>query len=142
MTYRLPREYRLQDDDLNIQFLGRYNNNQPLITDFYSPSWVRYSVGRIDSDTGDFIPVGSTFRIPVELKTGVYRPNFVIKESWLPGDYEMRWFYKVMESSDMEEVVVPFSVLFDGISPPPNKTAYRDLIAVVVSGGPYPYPVL
>lgn len=107
--------YRLQQDDLLLNFYARYYNVQPYVTCPYSPYWIRYDIGFIYSITNEFYPVGAVNRIPDELSTGIFRPNFIVGDDWDPGIYEIRWHYKDYENSILQEKIIEFEILSDGI---------------------------
>jgi len=96
----------IQNGDLDAVFLnsqGRY----------FSPFQISYSVGAM-SDDGNYRPMGSEERIPVEMRTGRYRPNFQIGDTWFTGSYEIRWSVTVSEGEEPFIRSVPFSVLTAG----------------------------
>ena len=110
------QDYRLEEDDLNYTFYDDgvsylYNG----LTQKYSPYWVRYELGRIQESNLSYFPLGSLFRIPDELETGTFRPNFIIGHDWKTGLYKIRWKFKKTAYSDIEYVEVPFMVVTEGI---------------------------
>lgn len=112
--------YRLKDDDLEISFWaydvyypGSYGN-------YYSPYWIRYGLGYIN-ENDHYHEIGPRYRIPEELKTGYFRPNFIIGEKWPLGTYEIRWKYKDFENSSIEFRKVQFKIVSAGIY---NQTGY------------------
>lgn len=112
----LKQDYRLKDGDLNYTFFDDdvsylYNG----LTQKYSPYWVRYEVGRIQESNLAYFPLGSLFRIPYEIETGIFRPNFIIGRDWKTGLYKIRWKYKKTAYSDVEYKEVPFIITTEGI---------------------------
>lgn len=134
---KFTKGYRIQDDDMNLRFMGRNNKAGVHITGIYSPYQLTYSVGKTDSGTGIFTPIGRTHRSPVKLATGVYRPNFIIGKSWHPGNYEVRWYCVDEEDSTVKNIIMPFTVVFDGYSSVLDNEDYRNSFRTVVVGGPY-----
>jgi len=107
--------YRLGDDDLIKTFYRNsvyYSNSTG---NFYSPYWISYEVGRFREDLNSYDPIGSLFRIPIELDTGVFRPNFIIGDKWDTGVYELKWKFKVSANAAEEKESVMFEVITEGI---------------------------
>jgi hypothetical protein len=113
----LKLDYRLKDGDLNYSF---YNDEVAYpysgLALKYSPYWVRYELGRYQESNNSYYPQGSLFRIPYEISTGTFRPNFIIGPDWGTGNYVIRWKFKKSAESVIEYVDVPFKVISDGIS--------------------------
>lgn len=121
--------YRLLDTDLITSFWAYPVYYPSIYGNFYSPYWVRYGLGYID-DHGHYHEFGSRYRIPIELETGYYRPNFIIGDTWATGTYEVRWKYRVYQNSDIEYRSVQFKVLSSGIHDQPGDYPdYLDLPA-------------
>jgi hypothetical protein len=93
--------YRLQDKDLNISFYAQGIAYPPDLTYLYTPYFVSYEISYIDPDKGPII-VGPRDRQPVLVKSGTYRANMVIDDSWASGDYQILWKFKVSEEADIE----------------------------------------
>jgi len=113
--------YRLQQEDLNYSF---YFYRYP-----YSPFWVRYGLGYINPD-GTYHEFGTRYRLPDELQTGLFRPNFAIGDDWYVGTYEVRWKYQIRENSAILIDSVQFQVTTAGIyNTTGNYPEYYDLPA-------------
>ena len=112
----LKLDYRLREEDLNYSF---YNDEVAYpysgLAHKYSPYWVRYELGRLQESNNSYYPLGNQFRIPEELSTGTYRPNFIIGHDWNTGQYVIRWKFKKSAAANIEYVEVPFMVVTDGI---------------------------
>lgn len=107
--------YRLLQTDLNIEF-WRHNIHYPPPFAFrYSPYWIRYQIGVVPDDIQRFYRIGRRYRLPDELDTGLFRPNFIVGDTWGPGSYQIRWLYKVYENSDVQEEFVGFQVVSAGV---------------------------
>lgn len=110
------QDYRLNEADLNYSF---YNDEVAYpfsgLTYRYSPYWVRYEIGIRQESNSSYFPIGSIFRIPDEISTGIYRPNFIIGSDWNTGDYIIRWKYKKSAGSVIEYAEVAFKVVTEGI---------------------------
>lgn len=107
--------YRLTQTDLTTEFYRQNLLYPPPLYYQYSPYWVRYALGYIAPDTGIYYRVGPAQRLPDELQTGLYRPNFIIWEDWYPGVYEIRWLYRDYENSDIQMRKVQFEVFSAGL---------------------------
>lgn len=107
--------HRLQDTDLNTEFWSQSYFNPNGYSNPYSPCWIRYGLGYIHPDTGIYYEFGARYRLPIELRTGVFRPNFIIDEKAPTGTYEIRWKYRNFENSDIEFRKVHFQVISAGI---------------------------
>lgn len=114
--------YRLQYTDLNTWFYtNTYVNAAPLdnigtTLDLfpgaplpYSPFWVRYGIGYVDG-IGHYHEFGERYRMPVELQTGLFHPNFIIGSDWGTGIYEIRWKYRISDGDDIQVMKVQFYV--------------------------------
>jgi len=110
------QDYRLRKDDLNYAFYAD-SVAYPYagLTYKYSPYWVRYELGRSHENNLAFEPFGSLFRIPEEISTGTFRPNFIIGYDWYIGLYKIRWKIKKTSDSNIEYIDVPFRVTTEGI---------------------------
>lgn len=110
--------HRIGQEDLVLYLYARYYSAKPYETFPYTPFWIRYDVGFIHPTTNNFMPVGSTDRLPYIIDTGKIRPNFIIGNNWKIGTYEIRWHYKATETSATQTTIVEFSVTSDGIHQP------------------------
>lgn len=107
--------YRLLQTDLNIEFWRHSIHYPPPFAFRYSPYWIRYQVGYVPDDISRFYRIGIQYRLPDELDTGLFRPNFIIGDDWGPGNYQIRWLYKDYENSSIAERFVGFRVVSAGI---------------------------
>jgi hypothetical protein len=98
----------IQNGDLDAVFLNSEKNH-------FSPYSISYAVGAM-SDDGNFRGIGSSERIPVEMRTGRYRPNFQIGDTWFTGSYEIRWTLVVNNGDESITRSVPFTVASGGIN--------------------------
>jgi hypothetical protein len=110
--------YRLGSDDLVLNLYARYYNSQPYMDFPFTPFWIRYDVGFIHQVTNQFMPIGCKKRIPDIINTGRVKPNFIIGDDWKIGVYEIKWYYTVTETSDIQMTSVQFSVSSNGVSSP------------------------
>jgi hypothetical protein len=100
--------YRLGNSDLNILFFDSQGRS-------ISPYSVSYEVGYITEADNKFHRVGIANRIPIEIRTGRFRPNFQVGDKWNTGNYEIRWNYQVTNGGAVETISVPFLVITKGI---------------------------
>jgi len=105
---------RLGEDDLVTVFWAYPVYYPTIYGNYYSPYWVRYGIGY--TEDGHYHEFGARYRIPVEIKTGYFRPNFIVGEDWAVGKYEIRWKYKNYENSEIEYRSVEFEVCSSGIN--------------------------
>jgi len=126
------QDYRLKKSDLNITFFSvdvayPYSG----LPFKYSPYWVRYELGELQDITNAYYPMGSIYRLPDEVSTGVYRPNFIIGHDWKTGTYRLVWKYKKEVLSPVERLYVDFRVVTSGIYDNTEVLlgGYRDLPA-------------
>lgn len=110
--------HRVGQNDLVLNLFARYYSAYPYQTFPYTPFWIRYDVGFIHPTTGNFMLIGANERIPDIIDTGKIRPNFIIDDTWKPGTYQIRWYYRASESSAIQATSVEFSVTSDGIHQP------------------------
>lgn len=109
---------RIGKDSLNFLIYGRYKSDQPDVTFPYTPAWIKYDVGFIHPVTNQFMNIGSRNRLPNFLDTGKFQPNFIVGDDWKPGIYEVRWHYRVTESSVTNMTSVQFSIVASGMAQP------------------------
>lgn len=107
--------YRLERDDLNIAFWSNSVYYPVGISNAYSPYWIRYDVSWVDPSSGVPQRIGSLNRRAEELRTGLFRANFIIADDWPTGTYRLRWKYRVSEASDVEYVERLFTVACAGL---------------------------
>jgi hypothetical protein len=108
---------RLSHFDLILNMYARYVNSRPDETFLYTPFWIRYDVGFINSLNNQFTPVGSINRLPELIDTGKIHPNFIVGYDWKPGIYEIHWNYQATETSVKQMTSVQFSISSNGINP-------------------------
>ena len=124
-TETIQQNYRLQQTDLNNLLYSTSVYYPPGVSYAYSPYWMRYGLGYIN-DNDHYHEIGPRYRIPEELKTGVYRPNFIVGEKWPVGTYEIRWKYRIHADSPIVYQSVRFTVTTAGIYNQPGN--YPDYI--------------
>jgi hypothetical protein len=102
--YQVPafkQGHRIGDGDLDAAFMT-------MDGDDLSPHYIAYQVGEASGQ--NFHPIGSDHRIPVEMRTGRFRPNFQIGDSWRTGYYEVRWTYQ-MSNGDAPQMGSSFFIV-------------------------------
>lgn len=102
--------YRLQDTDLNVNFFAQGVSYPPALTYPYSPYSLSYEIGFLNYD-GRILRVGPLNRIPYNIRTGVYRADFIVGDDWATGTYQITWKYKISANSDVQETIQQFEVL-------------------------------
>lgn len=102
--------YRLQDTDLNVTFFAQGVSYPPALTYPYSPYSLSYEIGFLNYD-GRVLRVGPLNRIPYNIRTGVYRADFIVGDDWATGIYQITWKYKISANSDTQETTQQFEVL-------------------------------
>lgn len=102
--------YRLQDTDLNVTFFAQGVSYPPALTYPYSPYSLSYEIGFLNYD-GRILRVGPLNRIPYNIRTGVYRADFIVGDDWATGTYQITWKYKISANSDTQETIQQFEVL-------------------------------
>jgi hypothetical protein len=107
--------HRIGQTDLILNLYARYYNAYPYQTFPYTPYWIRYDIGFVHLLTNQFMPIGIRNRLPDILDTGKIKPNFIIEDTWKIGTYEIRWYYRALETSATQLTTVEFSVTSDGI---------------------------
>ena len=121
--------YILTNNDLQVHF---YNAGGQSMT----PLKVSYAVGFLSGGAPDQVyhTIGSITRIPIEMRTGLFRPNLMIGDTWVTGGpYQILWSYQVSEDSEVLTKGVEFSVVTAGIYDSlPITTEYHDIAATVV----------
>jgi len=95
--------YQLTNDDLKVLFVDDQNR-------FYTPYDIWYQVGFVTAIDGLFHRIGSEKCLPLQIRTGVLRPNFRIGDCWNTGQYEIRWFYQIYEGGPIEMRITPFII--------------------------------
>lgn len=114
------------------QFQARALPYYPMWPSLFSPYWVRYGLGYVDSH-GHYHEFGARYRLPDELSAGVYRPKFIVEADWAVGTYRIRWKYQVFEGNDIRFMDVQFEVTTAGIYDQPGDFPdYRELPADMV----------
>lgn len=106
MTVSFNQSYTLQDTDLNALF---YSNNL-----LYSPVSITYEYGYMDQYYG-YLRIGPVNRVPIELSVGKFRPNFSLDSRAHVGTYKLIWKYKDSEDSAVQERIVNFYVVTEGL---------------------------
>jgi len=118
------------DGDLEETFWAYDVHYPTTYGNFYTPFWVRYDVRWVLTEVNRNYPIGPQYRLPIEVRAGILRPNFIIGETWEPGTYEIRWKYRDWENSDIEFRSVLFVVESAGTGYLPwNFDNYLDLPA-------------
>lgn len=107
--------YRLERDDLNISFWSNSVYYPNGFSNAYSPYWIRYDVSWVNPSTGVPQRMGSLNRRAEELRTGLFKANFIIADDWPTGSYRLRWKYRVSAVSDVQIVERIFTVACAGI---------------------------
>lgn len=115
----------LTDADLNIAF--RDTSQAP-----FSPYDVSYAVGFFFPEGEVFNPIGYTERVPLKMREGLFRPNFIVGDSWFTGRYAIRWEYQVRAEDAPRTVDTLFWVKSAGVSDKRIASPYMDLAATVV----------
>jgi len=112
----LKQDYRLKEGDLHYTF---YSDSVAYpygsLPQKYSPYWVRYEIGQVQEDNLSYYPKGSLFRLPVEVETGIFRPNFIIGPDWDVGLYKIRWKYKKSAGTNVEYADISFYIATGGL---------------------------
>jgi hypothetical protein len=105
------RGYTVDDNDLTVTFTsGGYYDISGLTT-YYSPYWISYEVGWINPDTLVYNRLGPLDRVPLNTGVGRFYANFVIGLDWPIATYQIRWKYKVSDSSAVEYISNNFTVI-------------------------------
>lgn len=107
--------YRLKDGELQTVFHTQGLTYPPGLTYLYSPYWVRYEIAYYHPDESRYLRIGPLNRIPVNVRTGIYRANIIIGDHWTPGKYRIKWKYRISDASDIEDHSEEFSVLSRGV---------------------------
>jgi len=115
----------LTDGDLNIVFRNS-------MQDPFSPYDISYAVGFFFPEGDDFYPLGFAERVPLKLREGRFRPNFIVGDTWYTGRYAIRWKYRVHQEETPREVDTLFWVKSAGASDRKITSPYMDIRATVV----------
>lgn len=126
--YTVSQGQRIEDGVLDVLFVDTATNN------FFTPWAITYSVGFISQDDGSYHPVGSTQRIPLEMRTGRLRPNFFVGDNWFTGDYAVVWTYVVNNGGPEYTRTTLFTVTTAGIyDRHPRGLGVYDITATLVA---------
>lgn len=107
--------YRLQTGDLNTHFIAQGVSYPPGMAYAYSPYSVSYEIAYYHPDEARYLRIGPLNRIPENIRTGLYRANFIVGEDWTPGTYRITWKYHVSETSDEETIEEEFEIVSRGV---------------------------
>lgn len=116
------------DTALNVLFFDEQGRS-------VTPFFISYKVGFLSGEEPmqELHLIGSENRRPLEMRTGLIRPNFQVGDKWYTGDYCLIWVYRVNEDDDLQERKIPFKVITTGIydvKPSPSST--NDIQATVI----------
>jgi hypothetical protein len=120
--------YTLENTDLVIKF---FNADGMAMSPFY----LTYSVGFLSGEAPDQVyhVMGNDQRLPLEMRTGMYRPNLQIGDTWFTGLYQILVTYQVDEGSAPLTKNVEFIVTTAGIyDKVPLANEYYDIAATVI----------
>ncbi len=103
-----PLNYRLMDQDLNIEFQRKLSFAYGPLSS-YNPFTLFYEIGTEDSNL-IYTRMGPTNRIPYEMKVGHYRANFIVGNKWPVGNYRIIWTYQLCQTTPVISVSEDFAV--------------------------------
>lgn len=109
------QDYRLQEGDLNVSFYGQGLISPAALTVPYAPYYLSYEIDYYKATELRWIRLGPLYRLPEEVRSGVYRANFIIGDRWATGDYRIIWKYRISADSDLETKTYSFTVLSKGV---------------------------
>ena len=107
MGPELSQGHLIAPNEMDVLFLNQQGED-------VSPSVITYAVGPVNN-AGVFLPIGTTTRIPLEMRTGRFRPNFQIGDDWYTGNYQVAWTYQMNATDTPITYTVPFVVMTWGI---------------------------
>ncbi len=96
------------------QILGRGDLDVFLTNSVGNPSnasEIYYAIYYVDPTTTQEILIGTAQRTPVNPQVGEYYASMMIPQSATAGDYRIRWSFKELVSSPLQQVVQEFAVV-------------------------------
>ena len=104
---KLPQGAKVDPGVLDIVFMDAQG-------DYVSPSSIFYAVCALD-DFGYEHVIGIEDRLPLNVRTGRFSPNFIIGVKWYTGNYRLRWSYKISTLDTVLVRNIDFEVVSSGV---------------------------
>lgn len=107
--------YRLKEGDLQTTFRTQNLTYPTGLTYLYSPYWVRYEIAYYHPTEDRYIRIGPLNRLSENIRTGVYRANFIVGDHWTPGKYRIKWKYRISRAASQNSFSLNFRIVSKGI---------------------------